>query len=65
MPAYGLGRVCDRGEGSVKPSAISTAKLNALLRLHLRPIKQVVYLRPYSFPLREGWQILSWGGLRT
>lgn len=31
-----------------KPSAISTAWLNALLRLHLPPIKQVVFLRPYS-----------------
>ena len=30
-----------------KPSAISTARLNALLRFHLPPIKQVVYLRPY------------------
>ncbi len=30
-----------------KPSTISTAKLNALLRLHLPPIKQVVFLRSY------------------
>ena len=36
----------------VKPSAISTAQLNTLLYLHLRPIKQVVYLRPYPLPLR-------------
>ena len=27
---------------------ISTAKLNALLRLHLLPINQVIYLGPYS-----------------
>ena len=32
----------------IKPSAISTAKLNTLLCLHLPPIQQVVYLRPYS-----------------
>ncbi len=31
----------------IKPSAISTAQLNVLLRLHMRPIKQVVFLRPY------------------
>ena len=31
----------------VKPSAISTSQLNTLLHLHLTPIKQVVYLRPY------------------
>ncbi len=31
----------------VKPSTISTAQLNTLLHLHLRPIKQVVYLRSY------------------
>ena len=31
----------------VKPSTISTAWLNALLRLHLRPIKQLVSLRSY------------------
>ncbi len=30
-----------------KSSAISTAWLNTLLCLHLPPIKQVVYLRPY------------------
>lgn len=32
----------------VKPSTISTAKLNVLLRLHMLPIKQIVYLRSYS-----------------
>ena len=32
----------------IKPSAISTAKLNTLLCLHPPPIQQVVYLRPYS-----------------
>ena len=47
MPAYGLGRACDRGEGSVKPSAISTAQLKGSLPLHLPPIKRVVYPRPY------------------
>ncbi len=31
----------------IKPSTISTAKLKALLPLHLPPIKQVVYLRSY------------------
>ncbi len=30
-----------------KPSAISTARLNALLRLHRPPIKQVFFLWPY------------------
>ena len=29
---------------------ISTAKLNALLRLHLLPINQVIYLGSYSRP---------------
>ena len=38
-----------------KRSAISTAWLHPLLGFHLRPIKQVVFLRPYSV-----WQI---GGL--
>ena len=30
------------------PRAISTGQLHALLRFHLRPIKQIVYLCPYS-----------------
>ena len=30
-----------------KPSAISTAWLNGLLRLHRPPIEQVIFLRPY------------------
>ncbi len=29
------------------PRPISTARLNALLRVHLRPIKLVIYQRPY------------------
>ena len=37
----------------VKASAISTAKLNGLLRLHTPPIKQVVYLRPYPVKLQQ------------
>ena len=32
----------------VRPSAISTTQLNTLRCLHLWPIKQVVYLRPFS-----------------
>ncbi len=48
----------------VKPSSISTAKLNTLLCLHMRPIKQVVYLRTYP-PTNRGQEILSWGMLRT
>ena len=36
----------------VKPSSISTDKLNTLLHLHLLPIKQVVYLWTYPLPLR-------------
>ena len=35
----------------LKPSVISTARLNALLRLHRPPIKQVVFLRPYPVNL--------------
>ena len=31
----------------VKPSVISTAQLNPLPDLHMPPIKQVVFLRPY------------------
>ena len=31
----------------IESSAISTAKLKALPPLHVRPIEQVVYLRPY------------------
>ncbi len=48
--------------GKVKPSTISTAQLNELLRLHPLPIKQVVFLRSY---LVIQWEISSWGGLRT
>ena len=36
----------------VKPSVISTTKLNTLRCLHTWPIKQVIYLRPY--PLLRG-----------
>ena len=32
----------------IKPSTVSTAQLNALLRLHLRPIQLVVFQRSYS-----------------
>ena len=43
----------------IKASAISMAQLNGLLRLHLPPIKQVVYLRPY--PVKPvGDLILGW-----
>jgi len=43
----------------VKPSAVSTAQLNALQRLHLRPIKQLVSLRPYPVnPVAD--LILGW-----
>ena len=34
----------------VKPSTISTAKLNTLPCVHTPPIKQVVYLWSYFFP---------------
>ncbi len=37
----------------VKPSSISTAKLNTLLHLHMPPIKQVVYLWTYPLSLRK------------
>ena len=46
----------------VKPSTISTARLNALLRLHVPPIKLVVYQRSYSFPLRGRMGDLILGG---
>jgi len=47
----------------VKRSGFSTAKLNALLRLHMRPIKQVVYLHPNMIPsgrsyLGEGFALI-------
>ena len=45
--------------GQIKPSTISTAWLNGLLRLHLPPIKQVVSLR--SYPVNPmGDLILGW-----
>ena len=41
------------------PRRISTGLLNALLRLHIQPINQVVYLEPY--PLKGvGDLILRW-----
>ena len=40
-------RIVTKIEGKVKPSTISTAQLNALLRLHLLPINLVVSLRSY------------------
>ena len=46
----------------VKRSEFSTAKLRALLPLHMRPIKQVVYLHPNMITIGE---ILSWGGFRA
>ena len=46
----------------VKRSEFSTAKLKALLLLHMRPIKQVVYLHPNMITIGE---ILSWGGFRA
>ncbi len=36
-----------------KPSAISTDWLNALQRVHLPPIEQVVFLRPYPLQVRD------------
>ena len=44
---------------STSPRSISIAQLNALLRLHLRPIKLVVYERPYSFKMK-GYLILRY-----
>ena len=37
----------------VKRSGFSTAKLKALLLLHMRPIKQVVYLHPNMITIGE------------
>ena len=42
---------------SSSPRSISIAQLNTLLHLHLRPIKLVVYERPYSFKMM-GYLIL-------
>ena len=44
-------------ESSSSPRSISIAQLNTLLHLHLRPIKLVVYERPYSFEMM-GYLIL-------
>jgi hypothetical protein len=44
------------------PRPISTGRLNALLRLHLRPINLVIYQGPYRV---IPWEISSRGGLRT
>ena len=46
------------------PRPISTAQLNELPHFHMRPIKQVVFLWPYS-QLALGWEISSWSGLRA
>ena len=35
------------------PRAISTSQLHTLLRFHLLPINQVVFLGPYSFRMRD------------
>ena len=37
----------------VKRSGFSTAKLRTLLSLHMRPIKQVVYLHPNMITIGE------------
>ena len=46
----------------VKPSTISTAQLHSSPNFHMRPIKQVVYLR--SYPVSR-WGTSSPGELRT
>jgi hypothetical protein len=51
-------RECQKANGSVsredKPSTISTGWLNALRRVHLRPIQLVVYQRSYPVdPVRK------------
>ena len=46
----------------VKRSGFSTAKLRTLLSLHMRPIKQVVYLHPNMITIGE---ISSWRGFRA
>ena len=45
------------GEGA-RP--LSTAKLHPLRGFHLRPIKQVVFLRPYPRRIGEGGLLLGW-----
>ena len=44
------------GRCQKKSSAISTAWLSVLPRLHVPPIEQVIYLRPYQANL---WEVLS------
>ncbi|GBL37137.1 hypothetical protein EMGBD1_08240 [Anaerolineaceae bacterium] len=46
----------------VSLSTISTSKLSALLRVHLTPIKQIVFLRSYK---HIAWGISSWGRFPT
>ena len=60
---YDLSRNLPYGKRSLKyigqvNRTISTARLNTLLHLHLRPINHVVYMGP------DG-EILSWSGLPT
>ncbi len=45
-----------------KPSRISSSSLNTSRRLHVYPIKVVVYHRAYWF---TPWGISSWGMLPT
>ena len=40
-------------ERSSSNRSISIAQLHALLRFHLRPIKHVVYMRPYQLTLMD------------
>ncbi len=47
-----------------KPSIISTDKLNALLRLHILPINQVVYLGSYSLTGKQGSNLVAGFPLR-
>ena len=47
----------ETAKSSSSPRSISIAQLNTLLHLHLRPIKLVVYERPYSFEMM-GYLIL-------
>jgi len=47
---------CKKGQTTRR---ISTGQLNALLRLHLRPIKVVVFNPPLVWPKPEGGLVLE------
>ena len=64
-PAACCNREEERGDWSGEGARpVSTAQLHPLRGFHRRPIKQVVFLRPYP-PMTRGREVYSWGGLRA